>query len=222
MTHRGRMLVGFALANVAILAIAAALHVTREPPPPVFQGVLLDQGRSLAPFSLLDHNGDPFTNSDLQGRWHLVSYGFTTCPDVCPTTLSTLSTLATRLGERGRDDLKVLFYSVDHRRDTVHQMAAYVPFFHPDFLGLTHLDDPDNPHLPFERDLGITARLVPDTESTDPDDYQVLHGVNLLLLNPAGELQAIFKPRESAPGIHVFDPEVLLSDYLALRRYLES
>ena len=57
--------------------------------------------------------------------------------------------------------LDILFYSVDHRRDTVQQMASYVPFFDPDFVGLTHVDDPDNPHLPFEQSLGIMSKLVP-------------------------------------------------------------
>jgi protein SCO1/2 len=120
--------------------------------------------------------------------------------------------------------ISVLFYSVDHRRDTVEQLAAYLPFFNEEFLGLTHVDDPRNPHLPFETSLGIVARLQPNLEEgvVDPLDYQVQHGVTLFLLNPSGELQAIFEPDQVAPGVHAYNPDTLVADYLAVRRYLEG
>jgi protein SCO1/2 len=102
-------------------------------------------------------------------------------------------------------------------------MASYVPFFHPEFIGLTHVDNSENPHLPFEKSLGITAQLIPDSEpGTEPDanNYSVNHGVTLFLINPAGELQAIFQPDTKTPGAHSFDPEIILRDYLAIRDYL--
>jgi protein SCO1/2 len=98
-----------------------------------------------------------------------------------------------------------------------------VPFFNPDFVGLTHLDDSNNPHLPFEQSLGIAAQLVPVIEPDgDPgtSDYQVYHGVTLFLINPQGRLQAIFEPDESLSGTGTFDPDKILRDYLAIRRYL--
>jgi len=171
----------------------------------------------------VDYNNRVFTNDDLQGRWHLVSYGFTTCPDICPTILSQLAIVLRQLEKQGRSDLRVLFYSVDHRRDTVTQMASYVPFFHPDFIGLTHLDDSDNPHLAFEQGLGMVARLVPATgPEVDPADneYEVMHGVTLFLINPQGQLQAIFEPDKNRSGIPSFNPDTLLRDYLAIRDYL--
>jgi protein SCO1/2 len=128
-----------------------------------------------------------------------------------------------QLEKQGRSDLRVLFYSVDHRRDTVAQMASYVPFFHPDFIGLTHLDDSDNPHLAFEQGLGMVARLVPATgPEIDPADneYEVMHGVTLFLINPQGQLQAIFEPDKNRSGIPSFNPDTLLRDYLAIRDYL--
>jgi protein SCO1 len=117
----------------------------------------------------------------------------------------------------------VLFYTVDHRRDTVAQLASYVPFFHPEFVGLTHLDDADNPHLGFEQGLGIVAQLVPATgPDVDPasNEYQVVHGVKLFLVNPRGELQAIFDPDEDRSGLHTFTPQTIERDYLAIRGYL--
>ena len=222
-SSRTRLLLGFTLANTAIALVAAALFFNRPEPPPIIQGVLLTDGRPVQEFSLLDHHGRHFSNRDLLGQWHLVSYGFTTCPDICPTTLSQLTVAAERLGDY-REDLRVLFYSVDHRRDTVEQLAAYLPFFNEEFLGLTHVDDPRNPHLPFETSLGIVARLQPNLEEgvVDPLDYQVQHGVTLFLLNPSGELQAVFEPDQVAPGVHAYNPDTLVADYLAVRRYLEG
>ena len=131
---RTRMLVGFLLANMAIVAVAAVVILTRPASPPLIQGVLLPEGRELLPFSLLDHHNRVFNNDNLKGRWHLVSYGFTTCPDICPTILSQLAIVASQLEQRGTADLRILFYTVDHRRDTVSQMASYIPFFHADFV----------------------------------------------------------------------------------------
>ena len=223
MSPRVRMLVGFLLANTAIAAVAVMVLLNRPDSPPLIQGVLLPDGRELQGFSLLDHHNQPFTNEDLKGRWHLISYGFTTCPDICPTTLSQLAIVASRLQQHDGADLRFLFYTVDHRRDTVSQMASYVPFFHPDFVGLTHLDDSNNPHLPFEQSLGIAAQLVPIIEPAgDPgaNDYQVIHGVTLFLINPQGRLQAIFEPDKSLPGTHTFNPDQILRDYLAIRQHL--
>jgi cytochrome oxidase Cu insertion factor (SCO1/SenC/PrrC family) len=157
MSPRARMLAGFLLANLTIVLVAATVLLNRPAAPPRIQGVLLPQARMLPEFQLLDHHHRVFTNKDLAGRWHLVSYGFTTCPDVCPTTLSQLAAVSRELRAQGHTELAVLFYTVDHRRDTVAQMASYVPFFDPEFTGLTHEDNNDQ-HRPFERGLGIVSR----------------------------------------------------------------
>ncbi|MDX1736434.1 MAG: SCO family protein, partial [Halioglobus sp.] len=112
MSARARMLAGFAGANAIILLVALLVWQGRPPSPPLIQGVLLPQARSVADFELIDHNDRGFTNADLQGRWHLVSYGFTTCPDICPTTLSQLAQVAEQLQGSGaglEDDLRVVF-----------------------------------------------------------------------------------------------------------------
>ena len=223
LSPRARMLAGILLANLAIVVVAALVLFNRPSAPPQIQGVLLPQAKALPEFRLLDHHNQPFTNSDLKGHWTLVSYGFTTCPDICPTTLSQLAVVARALREQGRSDMRVLFYSVDHRRDTVAQMASYITFFDPEFVGLTHVDESDNPHLPFEQGLGIVAQLLPATgPDVDPADneYQVNHGVTLFLINPKGALQAIFTPDSGLAGSQSFNPDTVLRDYLAIRRYL--
>lgn len=223
MGYRARLLAWFVVVN-ALLALAAVYVLSNRDTPPLIQGVLLPEARDLPPFTLLDARGDSFSNADLRGRWHLVAYGFTTCPDFCPATLAQLAEVVAALAQRQRDDdLRILFYSVDHRRDTPERLAAYLPFFNADFVGLTHADNPDNPHLPFEQGLGITAQLVPNTEPGargDPNDYQVLHGMNVYLLNPEGRLQAVFEPDRTGPTQFSFDPQRLLADYLAVRDYL--
>lgn len=221
---RRQLILGFVAANLVLIAIATTVWFNKPDTPPQIQGVLLQQGRPVLDFSLLDHNNRTFGNSELLGRWHLVSYGFTTCPDVCPTTLSALAQVSRMLEEQQRAPVSILFYSVDHRRDTVSQLASYVPFFDEDFLGLTHLDSSENPHLPFEQSLGIFARLTPVDEQVDGQftaAYEVSHGVTLFLLNPEGQLQAIFEPGEDEHGAKVFQAEKIYSDYLQVRDYLD-
>jgi protein SCO1/2 len=221
LSPRARMLAGFLIANLAIAVVAAAVLFNRPAAPPQIQGVLLPEARALPEFELLDHRNRPFSNADLNGRWHLVSYGFTTCPDICPTTLAQLAVVSRDLKAQGHNDLDVLFYTVDHRRDTVAQMAAFVPYFDPDFLGLTHTDDNDR-YLPFEQGLGIVAQLLPKTEpDSAPGEYQVVHGVKLFLINPQGQLQASFDPDERFSGAHTFTPATVERDYLAIRKYLD-
>jgi protein SCO1 len=224
MSPRARLLAGFLLANITIAVFAAAVLLSRPEAPPLIQGVLLPAALPLPAFELVDHRNQRFTNEDLKGYWSLLSYGFTTCPDICPTTLSQLASVTRDLQAQGYSDLRVLFYTVDHRRDTVAQMAAYVPFFHPDFIGLTHLGDNDNQHLPFEQGLGIVAQLLPlEGPDINPDDneYQVVHGVKLLLINPQGELQATLEPDPSFSGTHTFNPKTIERDYLTIRQYLD-
>ncbi len=221
MSPRTRMLAGFLLANFAIVAVAAIVVLNRPPAPPQIQGVLLPQPRALPDFRLVDHHNRVFGNNELKGRWHLVSYGFTTCPDICPTTLSQLANASRTLKAQGYADLRVLFYTVDPGRDSVAQLAAYVPYFDPGFVGLKAEEGSDL-HRPFEQGLGIVAQLLPLAgPDIDPGDneYQVVHGVKLFLINPDGELQAIFDPDTSFSGAHSFNPDTVARDYLAVRGY---
>src|ERR1700752_3964948 len=89
-------------------------------------------GRSLA---LADHNSAPRTLADFRGKVVLLTFGYTRCPDVCPTTLSDLATAVRRLGDEG-SRVQVLFVTVDPRRDSAELLRNYVPAFDPRFLGL--------------------------------------------------------------------------------------
>jgi protein SCO1/2 len=115
--------------------------------------------------------------------------------------------------------LSILFYSIDHQRDTVSQLASYVPFFHPDFIGLTHLDSGETQHLPFEQGLGISFLLTPVIEESGATSYTVAHGVTLFLVNPQGQLQAILKPGFDKQRNQVFDAQTIYEDFLQLREF---
>lgn len=220
---RTRLLLAFLLANAVVLSVGALLLLKRPPSLPQIEGVFLPKARDIPPFELLDQNGDGFNNADLKGQWHLVSYGFTSCPDICPTILSDLLVVADRLPED--EPVRFVFYSIDHRRDTPLQLARYLDYFSPSFIGLTHRDGNGGAHQPFEDGLGMVSELVPD-ESGDANEYQVNHGLTIFLLNPDAQLQAIFKPSVSRPGEAGsqpgFEPETLVSDYLAVRRYVAN
>lgn len=89
-----------------------------------------------AEFELTDQTGSVRTNDDFSGRWMLVFFGFTNCPDICPTTLSEVAAVMDGLG-RDADKVQPIFISIDPERDTPAALAEYVPLFHPSILGLT-------------------------------------------------------------------------------------
>ncbi len=195
---------------------------------PTITGVLLPQAQSLQAFSLQDHRRGIFNNRNLLGRWHLLAYGYTDCPDVCPTLLSVLAKFERRIFDaRQYEDLAILFYSIDPGRDEVEKMAGYLSFFSPNFIGLRRRDDQEDLHRPFEQSLGLMAQLtpLPDDElnknraAAAIKNYEVGHGFMLYLLNPEGQLQAVLKPQAVAGGIPVFSADRLYRDYRAVRAY---
>ena len=120
----------------ALLGLLAALPVAiaacGAPPRPSFKATDVtgaDFGRKLA---LTDHHGKPRALEDFKGKAIVVFFGYTQCPDVCPTTMSTLKEVRERLGADGKR-LQVLFVTVDPERDTGQVLASYVPSFDPDF-----------------------------------------------------------------------------------------
>lgn len=218
-----RMLLGFVLANGCIALVAVLLWSWRPTPPPLIQGVLLPEARPLEAFTLLDSQGREVGRESLQGHWTLVTYGFTTCPDVCPATLADLMQFRQRLPADYAHDLEILFYSVDYRRDSPERLRSYLGFFASDLRGLTASPTHVTGQQAFERSLGILAQLEPgDSGDLSTGDYQVLHGVSLLLLNPRGELQALLEPDPAGAGLPTFNINTLVQDYLALRDYFDQ
>lgn len=126
----------------AALAAAPAPHrALAQEPDPAHAARLMDdlmwgRGTVGGPFELIDHLGNKRTDADFRGKLLLVYFGYTYCPDVCPTDLMQIGLAIDRLGDAG-DAVQPLFISVDPERDTVSMLAGYVALLHPRLIGLT-------------------------------------------------------------------------------------
>jgi protein SCO1/2 len=181
-----------ALYIVAGLAVGAALAVAvlpaaRERLLPI---KMQSAGRALVggPFTLTDHAGKRVTDQDFRGRTLVVMFGFTYCPDVCPTELQLISAALDKLGPKAKDVVP-LFITVDPERDTPDQLAMYVKSFHPSLVGLTG--------SPAEIDAVAKAyrayfKKVPDPKSTG--GYTMDHSAFIYVIGPDGAYQAHFTP----------------------------
>ncbi len=145
---------------------------------------------ALAPFSLTDQQGNTFSNANLLGKWSLFFIGYTSCPDVCPTTMAKLSSAYPSLTEEV--ELQVIFLSVDPQRDSRETLENYIKFFNPEFIAVT---GEHSQLFPLTRSLGFVYAMVGDDE-----DYQVDHSASFALVSPQGEKIAIIKPKSSTPG----------------------
>jgi protein SCO1/2 len=129
------------LALIGLLVIGAgAAGALALWPRHTFSGVVLDPPASAPDFTLTDESGQAFTLSALRGQWVLLSYGYTSCPDVCPATLNNLKKVKQALGPLA-EKVRVVFVSVDPERDTAAIMDEYVHHFGADFKGLTGAPD---------------------------------------------------------------------------------
>lgn len=172
----------------------AASRGADDPAPVLVHGTWLPQAKSLPPFALLDHHGAAFTPQTLVGHWTFMFFGYTHCPDVCPTTMGVLGSMATQLAARGISAPRVVFVSVDPQRDTVAQLSQFVPYFNPDFVGVTG-DEAGIDTL--TRALGIVhARSGPAAD--DAAGYLMDHSAALLLFNPDGHYNALFSAPHGA------------------------
>lgn len=147
---------------------------------------LLETPRRFSDFTLIDHNGNPVTKASFQDKWTLIFFGFTHCPDICPTTMATAAKMYKELTSEEQQDLQIVLLSVDPERDTQEKLAAYVPYFNPDFLGVT--GDP-NVIFKLATELNIAYTKVP----LESGDYTVDHSGNFVIINPRGDYHGFFR-----------------------------
>lgn len=141
--------------------------------------VMLQQSRQLPPVELLDQHGAPRQLDRLTGKWSLVFFGYTFCPDICPTTLADLRLIKNQLPEASRERVQIVLISVDPQRDTPEQLKQYLGYFDPQFIGLTG--------TPEAIQVSANALGVPYVPGdTSKPDYTVDHGGNLALIGPDG------------------------------------
>ncbi|BAU58902.1 SCO family protein [Halorhodospira halochloris] len=203
----------FLWAGLAVVAIAAALvsvwlavttigALDRELE---IRGTFLEGGRPIADFELVDHQADTFTQDMLKGKWSLLTFGYTNCPDTTPEMLEMLSlTYRTLEAADQTDNLQVAFVSVDPERDTVPRLADFAPGFHSDFIALTGQHDE---MLELMRSIGIR---LSQTNSDDPG-YSIRPEGTVVLTNPDGKLIALFTPPHH--------PQLLAEDLYAIMRH---
>ncbi len=164
--------------------------------PVTITGHTLPEPRPVAPFELTDHLGRPFDLDSLKGRWTLVFFGYTFCPDVCPMTLQVVGEAQRQLTDTSASkQLAYVFISVDPERDTLDRLAQYATHFSPDILGVTG----SHPQiLTMSRPLGVIYAKV---DSGDTEDYLVDHSASLFLINPDAELHAVLTAPHTAETI---------------------
>lgn len=157
---------------------------------------LFDRVRDIGDFALVGDDGKPFTPADLKGKWTLLYFGFTYCPDVCPTTLALLSQFYNQLPPEFSTDTQITLVSVDPARDTPAKLHDYVHYFNPTFRGVTgeFLD-----LQKFATSLNVPFMKVP---GGGPDNYQVEHSSNVVLINPDGHYMGFFKAPQTLENLN--------------------
>jgi protein SCO1 len=196
-SNPGRVLVAVIIAAIAVVAgIWTARSLLGQAAPEAgLSATRFPVARPLQPFQLVDHRGSRFDNQSLQGHWTFLFFGYTHCPDVCPTTLSVLNSVAHKLAGTGTG-ARFVFVTVDPQRDTPDQLARFVTYFNGDFLGVTGAESDINR---LTRQLGIMYREVRD--ESNPNSYLVDHTASVILVDPDGRYHAVFTPPLDADAI---------------------
>ena len=153
--------------------------------------------KPMAAFALTDHKVRAFDLASLKGRWTFLFFGFTHCPDVCPTTLAVLARARDNIARTtaGAEDVQFVFVSVDPNRDTASKLAQYVGYFDASFLGVTG-NDAQIGNLAGQLGAAYQVALAPGVEN-----YPVTHSTAVFLLDPRARYHAVFTPPHDAEAI---------------------
>jgi protein SCO1/2 len=200
-------------AGLFVLAIAAGIvtghfvfQSRHAPARPQTAALLLHDAKPLPEFSLTGTDGMPFTQDSLLGRWSLLYFGYTHCPDACPTTLSALDHMLAALAKTpGVPKPAVYFISVDPKRDDPALLKNYTLYFNPNFVGVTGSLDALRA---LTGPLGVDFSYVPASQA---GNYSVNHSSFVVLVDKQGKEVAIFDPP--------LDPKRMSADYLNILRY---
>ncbi len=200
------------LALISLVAFSAGVFFAtgKRASGPEIPGLLWPDPPASGEFTLTGGDGKPFARTDLIGRWTLMFFGFTNCPDVCPTTLAVLKDVDRRLGDvpAWRDQGQVVFVSVDPERDTPARIDDYVKHFDPRFRAAT---GPDEALQPLTRSLGILHAKV---DGGGPSGYSIDHTASILLLDPRARLVGVFSLPHDAADI--------AERYTRIQRFLDK
>jgi protein SCO1 len=188
---------GFIAAALMALAVTAC-----NPEGPRFQASDVTGAAFGHDFKLTDHNGKPRTLADFRGKAVVIFFGYTQCPDVCPTTLSDLAAALQKLGADA-SRVQVLFVTVDPERDTPQLLSQYVPAFNPTFLGL-YGDAAQTAAA--AREFKVLYQKQP---GSTPGSYSMDHSAGTFIFDPQGRLR-LYVGNAQGPDVYAHDIRELL------------
>ncbi len=193
----------------ALLGALCAVSCSQSPPPVPVAATLLEPPLQLPEVSLTDKAGEAFTTELLNGRFNLLFFGFTHCPDICPLTLAVLARMGAEWNTPHIDVPQVVLVSVDPARDDPERIDAYLGHFDPAFQGVTGPREAMDPWL---KALGVAVHVDPHA---DGEPYTVTHNSTVYVIGPGAELIAVFSPPH--------DAAVIAADFLRIRdHYLRT
>ncbi|MGE8412674.1 MAG: SCO family protein [Pseudomonas sp.] len=181
---------------VAVVALILGLTVNKvlsgkgqgDPTALIDAGIImLPQSRSLPGVKMLDQDGQPVVVDELKGKWSLLFFGYTFCPDICPTTLAQLRQIKSELPKDVVDQLQIVLVSVDPNRDTPQQLKQYLGYFDKDFRGLTASSVEDLQKLA----NAVSIPFIP--ADTSKPNYTVDHSGNLAVIGPDGNQRGFIR-----------------------------
>jgi protein SCO1/2 len=188
--------------GAGLTAMALALSGCSEAPS--FTGIDITGADYAQGFSLTDHNGQARTLADFKGQAVVVFFGFTQCPDVCPTSMSEMAQAKQLLGEQG-SRLQGLFISIDPERDTADIMKAYMASFDPSFLALYAKPD----ELPaLAKSFKVYYKKV---DGPTPTSYTMDHSAGSYVFDPQGRIRLYHRYNSGAPAL-ANDVKALLAE----------
>ncbi|QZP34564.1 SCO family protein [Pseudomonas sp. DR48] len=174
---------------VALIALVLGLTINKvlsgkgqgDPTALIDAGIiLLPQSRNLPNVTMTDEDGKPVTVNELKDKWSLLFFGYTFCPDICPTTLAQLRQIKSELPPEAVAKLQIILVSVDPNRDTPKQLKQYLGYFDPQFKGLTASSVDDIQKLA----NAVSIPFIP--ADTSKPNYTVDHSGNLAVIGPDG------------------------------------
>jgi len=187
------------LSILLVLAGIFAISVTFFYPSPTPQTAQQNTKALIGgPFTLIDHHGKTVTDKSFSGKYMLIYFGYTYCPDVCPTELQIMSDALDQVSKKTLKAITPIFITVDPIRDTVDIMAQYVPAFHEDMVGLTGSEEQVKSAKKSYRAYGAKEKQA---EGADPEAYLVNHTSYIYLMDPKGTYVTHFRSQT--------DPEMM-------------
>jgi protein SCO1/2 len=189
----------------AALAALAALSGCEKTPPPSFKSLDITGAEYASQLALTDANGQPFQLSSLKGKVAVVFFGYTQCPDVCPTTLTNLAETQRLLGPDG-DKLVGVFVTVDPKRDTANLLKSYVGAFNPNWVALRGTPEAV---AAAAKEFKIFYREVPGKTETS---YTVDHTAASFVFDPQGKVR-LYVRHATPPADLAADIKILLASH---------